>query len=73
VGLPSPRWGEQVTAFVVPTARTVLEPGVLHASAARVLAASKQPKACCIVAGLPRNQTGKVMLSALAAAAGTMI
>jgi len=69
VGLPSPRWGEQVTAFIVPAPGAALEPEVLRASAARTLAAYKRPKEYRVVADLPRNQMGKVMRSALVAAA----
>lgn len=69
VGLPSPRWGEQVTAFVVPAPGAALEAEVLRASAARVLAAYKRPKEYRVVADLPRNHMGKVMRSALVAAA----
>jgi len=69
VGLPSPRWGEQVTAFIVPAPGAALEPEVLRASAARTLAAYKRPKEYRVVADLPRNHMGKVMRSALVAAA----
>jgi malonyl-CoA/methylmalonyl-CoA synthetase len=69
VGLRSPRWGEQVTAFVVPAPGAALEAEALHASAARVLAAYKRPKEYRVVANLPRNHMGKVMRSALVAAA----
>ena len=69
VGLPSPRWGEQVTAFIVPAPGAALEPEVLRASAARALAAYKRPKEYRVVADLPRNHMGKVMRSALVAAA----
>jgi malonyl-CoA/methylmalonyl-CoA synthetase len=69
VGLPSPRWGEQVTAFVVPAPGAALEPGALHASVAGVLAAYKRPKEYRVVAELPRNHMGKVVRSALVATA----
>ena len=69
VGLPSRRWGEQVTAFVVPAPGAALEPEALHASAARTLAAYKRPKEYRVVTDLPRNHMGKVMRSALVAAA----
>jgi acyl-CoA synthetase (AMP-forming)/AMP-acid ligase II len=69
VGLPSPRWGEQVTAFVVPAPGAALDPGALHASVAGVLAAYKRPKEYRVVADLPRNHMGKVVRSALVAAA----
>jgi malonyl-CoA/methylmalonyl-CoA synthetase len=69
VGLPSPRWGEQVTAFVVPAPGAALEPAALHASVAGVLAAYKRPKEYRVVTDLPRNHMGKVIRSALVAAA----
>jgi malonyl-CoA/methylmalonyl-CoA synthetase len=67
VGLPSPRWGEQVTAFVLPATGATLEPRALHASATGALAAYKRPKEYRIISSLPRNHMGKVMRSALVA------
>jgi malonyl-CoA/methylmalonyl-CoA synthetase len=69
VGLPSSRWGEQVTAFVVVAPGETLEPGVLRAHAETVLAAYKRPKEYRVVADLPRNHLGKVVRSVLVAEA----
>jgi malonyl-CoA/methylmalonyl-CoA synthetase len=73
VGLPSLRWGEQVTAFLVPAPGATLELRALRASVAGALAAYKRPKEYRIISSLPRNHMGKVMRSALVATAGTMI
>ena len=67
VGLPSDRWGEQVTAFVVPVAGASLEPDALQARAENALAAYKRPKEYRMVTGLPRNHLGKVVRSVLVA------
>jgi malonyl-CoA/methylmalonyl-CoA synthetase len=62
VGTPSQEWGEQVTAFVVPT-----DPGAppdrdeLLALAAGRLAGFKRPRAVHYVESLPRNALGKVL------------
>jgi malonyl-CoA/methylmalonyl-CoA synthetase len=58
-GLPSERWGEQVTAFVVARAPVREEELVAHARAR--LAPYKCPRAVRFVAVLPRNALGKVL------------
>lgn len=62
VGAPSPRWGEEVTAFVVlqgsPLERIT---GVVE----RNLAPFKRPKRIIVVAEIPRTETGKVLKEAL--------
>jgi malonyl-CoA/methylmalonyl-CoA synthetase len=65
VGTPSERWGEEVTAFVVPAPGATVDPAALGAVAERELAAYKRPKAYHVVPDLPRNQMGKVVRSAL--------
>jgi malonyl-CoA/methylmalonyl-CoA synthetase len=57
-GLPSERWGEQVTAFVVARAPVAEDELVAHARAR--LAPYKCPRAVRFVATLPRNALGKV-------------
>ncbi len=57
-GLPSERWGEQVTAFVVARA-PVAEADLLAHTRAR-LAPYKCPRSVRFVAALPRNALGKV-------------
>jgi acyl-CoA synthetase (AMP-forming)/AMP-acid ligase II len=62
-GLPSERWGEQVTAFVVARAPVGAEELVAHARAR--LAPYKCPRAVRFVAALPRNTLGKVLRTEL--------
>jgi len=67
-GLPSERWGEEVTAFVVAGAPVAEEELVAHARAR--LAPYKCPRRVRLVAALPRNALGKVVRSRLVAEAG---
>jgi malonyl-CoA/methylmalonyl-CoA synthetase len=64
-GVPSERWGEEVTAFVV--AATGSEPNVqaLMAHCRQVLTSYKCPKRVVVVDFLPRSGTGKVLRSRL--------
>ena len=62
-GLPSERWGEEVTAFVV--ADGPLDTGELAAAAATALAPYKRPKRYIVVDDLPRNHMGKLVRSRL--------
>lgn len=62
-GLPSERWGEEVTAFVVPDGP--LDTAELAAAAAAELAPYKRPKRYVLVDDLPRNHMGKVLRSRL--------
>ena len=66
VGVPSPEWGEVVTAFVVPTERATagagaLDPEELLAFGHGQLASYKCPRQVHVVAALPRNALGKVL------------
>ncbi len=73
-GLPHPRWGEQVTAWVVPRAGaagggtagggTGLE-AELMAHTRTLLAAYKCPKQVFTLDALPRNHLGKLNRAAL--------
>jgi malonyl-CoA/methylmalonyl-CoA synthetase len=69
-GLPHERWGEQVTAWVVPRpGHTVDEPELIaHTRAA--LSAYKCPKRVFALDALPRNALGKVVRAALAGHTG---
>jgi len=67
-GLPSERWGEEVTAFVV--ADGSLDTADLAAAAAAELAPYKRPKRYVLVDDLPRNHMGKVLRSRLVAPDG---
>ncbi len=69
-GQPHPRWGEQVTAWVVPRPGAVVSEAELVAHARTLLAAYKCPKQVFAVAALPRNQLGKLNRAALTAAPG---
>jgi malonyl-CoA/methylmalonyl-CoA synthetase len=62
-GLPSPRWGEQVTAWVVPSGRADFDDILAHCR--KLLASYKCPKQVFVVDSLPRNGMGKLRRSAL--------
>ena len=69
-GLPHPRWGEQVTAWIVPRPGAAVSEAELVAHTRTVLAAYKCPKQVFALAALPRNQLGKLNRAALTAASG---
>jgi malonyl-CoA/methylmalonyl-CoA synthetase len=64
VGVPSERWGEEVTAFVVAAGRVSADE--LVAFTRERLAAYKCPRQVRFVEALPRNAMGKVQRSELA-------
>ena len=66
-GLPHPRWGEQVTAWVVPCPGAPVSEAELVAHTRTLLAAYKCPKQVFALAALPRNQMGKLNRAALTA------
>ena len=63
--VPHPRWGEQVTAWVVLRPGQPLDAGALIAHARTQLAAYKCPKQVFQLAALPRNALGKLDRRAL--------
>jgi malonyl-CoA/methylmalonyl-CoA synthetase len=65
-GLPSDKWGEEVTAFVVPSATAQLVESELIAFAHERLASYKCPKRVITLEQLPRNAMGKIQRSRLA-------
>jgi acyl-CoA synthetase (AMP-forming)/AMP-acid ligase II len=64
-GVADERWGERVTAWVVPADGHGFEESALIAYARTLLAAYKCPKRVFPLAALPRNQLGKIVRSAL--------
>ena len=64
-GMPSEKWGEEVTAFVVPSGTKPVDERELIAFAHERLAAYKCPKRVVEIEALPRNAMGKVQRSAL--------
>jgi malonyl-CoA/methylmalonyl-CoA synthetase len=64
-GLPHPRWGEQVTAWVVPRAGATVSEAELIAHTRTLLAAYKCPKQLFTLAALPRTPLGKLARAAL--------
>jgi fatty-acyl-CoA synthase len=65
IGTPHPKWGEQVTAVVVPRTGATLDRDGLAAFAAARLAGFKKPRRIEFVAALPRNAANKVRTSVL--------
>jgi malonyl-CoA/methylmalonyl-CoA synthetase len=65
-GLPHPRWGEQVTAWIVPRPGAAVSEAELAAHARTLLAAYKCPKQVFTLTALPRNPLGKLNRAALA-------
>ncbi|HEY5354671.1 MAG TPA: AMP-binding protein [Streptosporangiaceae bacterium] len=63
--LPHPRWGEQVTAWIVPRPGAVVSEAELAAHARTLLAAYKCPKQVFTLTALPRNPLGKLNRAAL--------
>jgi len=65
-GVPSEKWGEEVTAFVVPSSSAPWSENEVIAFAHERLASYKCPKRVITVQSLPRNAMGKVQRSLLA-------
>lgn len=65
VGRPSPEWGEEVVAFIVPAPGAAPDPAILDAHLLTELARFKRPKAYIQIADLPRNNYGKVLKTTL--------
>jgi long-chain acyl-CoA synthetase len=66
VGLPHDRWGEAVTAFVVPAAGADADPEDVREYARDRLAGFEAPKAVEFVDELPKTATGKIQKYQLA-------
>lgn len=61
VGVPDPRWGENVCAVVVPATGWSVDPEAVVAAVRSELAGYKSPRHVVVVDGLPKNATGKVV------------
>jgi long-chain acyl-CoA synthetase len=61
VGAPDPEWGEVVVAFVVPRSGQPVATEELDALCLEHIGRFKRPKRYEIVAGLPKNNYGKVL------------
>jgi len=64
-GVADERWGERVTAWVVPADGHEFDEAALIAHARTLLAGYKCPKRVFQLAALPRNQLGKIVRGAL--------
>lgn len=60
VGVPDERWGEAVTAYVVPAEGFSIDAEALRAACKRELAGFKVPKHVIAVEELPKTATGKI-------------
>ena len=66
-GVPSESWGEEVTAFVVPSKSEKLVESELIEYARERLAAYKCPRRIVVIEAIPRNAMGKIERSKLRA------
>jgi acyl-CoA synthetase (AMP-forming)/AMP-acid ligase II len=60
VGLPHERWGEAITAVVVPKPGTTVQEAALIAALKQRLDGFKVPKAVIVAQALPKTSTGKI-------------
>ena len=65
IGTPHPKWGEQVTAVVVPKAGAPRDGAALAAFAGTRLSGFKKPRRIEFVEALPRNAANKVQTNRL--------
>ncbi len=61
IGVPDRRWGEAVTAVVVPQPGAQVDEAAVIAAARTMLAGYKVPKSIVLREALPRNAAGKVL------------
>jgi acyl-CoA synthetase (AMP-forming)/AMP-acid ligase II len=71
VGVPDDRWGEAVTAFVVPQAGAAVRADDLRAHCKATLAGFKVPKHFEVVDELPKTATGKIKKHEIRASYGS--
>ena len=67
IGKPHPEWGEDVLAYVVPTAGAELSEAELDALCLEHIARFKRPKHYRFIESLPKNNYGKVLKTELRA------
>jgi acyl-CoA synthetase (AMP-forming)/AMP-acid ligase II len=60
VGLPHDRWGEAITAFIIPRPGETVDEAALLAKVRENLSPFKCPKAVILVESFPKTATGKV-------------
>jgi acyl-CoA synthetase (AMP-forming)/AMP-acid ligase II len=60
VGVPDPRLGERVKAWVAPQAGAAVSPAEILAACRARLAGYKVPDAIEVIAALPKGPTGKI-------------
>ena len=65
IGLPHPRWGEAVTALVIPAPGAEANAEALIAHCRGEIAGYKVPKTVLFVSDLPRTPSGKVQKAVL--------
>ena len=65
IGRPHPEWGEEVVAFVVARPGAAINAAALDAHCIENIARFKRPKQYRFVDSLPKNETGKVLKTAL--------
>jgi fatty-acyl-CoA synthase len=65
IGVPDDRWGEAVTAFVVPRPGAVIDPAVLIAAVRERKGPHQAPKRVELVDSLPTTSVGKIDKKAL--------
>jgi fatty-acyl-CoA synthase len=68
IGIPDERWGEAVTAFVVPRPGGKVDPDALIAAVRAKKGPHQAPKRVELVADLPTTTVGKIDKKALRAA-----
>ena len=72
VGVPDPKWGERLKAYVVPRAGAQPTAEELIAHCSTELSAFKVPREYELIDALPRNANGKIMKRVLSTAAPTI-
>ncbi|GAA4548605.1 class I adenylate-forming enzyme family protein [Pseudonocardia xishanensis] len=61
IGVPDPKWGEAVTAYVTAAAGAEVDLESLRAHCTAQLADFKRPKSVVVVDGMPLSSTGKIL------------